>query len=99
MCYTDEVLLKQFITWDMPSSQIHFKPIKLKNGCRGLCTGSLPRCYTWAVGPYICGLPVAPEDIPVPGTCKCYVIWKQGLCSVEMTLAYPSEPSMIPGPL
>lgn len=36
-----EGLLNQFITWDVPSSQIHFKPIKLKNGCREMCTRPL----------------------------------------------------------
>lgn len=38
-----EGLLNQFITWDVPSSQIHFGPIKLKNGCGEICTGPCQR--------------------------------------------------------
>lgn len=36
-----EVLLNPSISWDVPPSQTHFKPIKLKNGCRAWHVESL----------------------------------------------------------
>lgn len=46
-----EVLLKPFITWDVPFRQVHFKSIKQKNGCReGHVPLSLGTCDSAILG-------------------------------------------------